>query len=71
MNHVKRECEDPECDGAHCNTCNLFICKICDCAEGTLPTECPGVKVTGGTQDDIYRGKIDYVDGGWRRPKRK
>lgn len=65
VKHVRLECDDPHCDGISCNTCNLFICAVCGCAEATLPTECPGVEVAPNVQDDIMQGKVDYKAGMW------
>lgn len=62
MNHEKKEyCM---CDGAGtCTGCTLFMCKNCGAAEGTLPTHCPGVFLTGKQEDDIYKGKLDFKEG--------
>lgn len=49
----------PYCDGG------LFLCSVCRCAEGTLPSECPGSPVDGNTQDDIFTGKLDFKGGQW------
>lgn len=43
----------------------LAICKVCNCSEGTLTTDCCGEKVPMKKQDEIYAGKIDYINGEW------
>lgn len=50
---------------------DLWYCTRCNCAEGTLPTTCPGVRVPYRVQDLIIKGVVDYVGGRWvgkRRP---
>ena len=42
--HKQLECKDPDCGGM-CNACCLAICTVCGGAEGSLPTECPGVEI--------------------------
>lgn len=43
----------------------LGICKVCGLAEGSLTTECPG-EPSGEKGEDVYAGKLDYVDGSWQ-----
>lgn len=43
----------------------LAVCKVCDCFEGGLATECPGTHVSTDQQDRIYKGEVDFVDGQW------
>lgn len=69
MKHVKLDCDNSQCTGANCNACNLFICRVCGCAEGTLPTDCPGYEVADNVQDDIIAGKVDFKGGAWRHVK--
>lgn len=45
------------CDGS------LFLCDTCGCSEGATTTNCPGVWLTRQQIDDIYAGKLDFVDG--------
>lgn len=61
-------CKD-ESDG-RCPVCDwaLFICKVCNGTEGTLPKECPGVRMTSEQEDAVYAGKLDFVDGKWVTP---
>jgi len=64
MKHKQAKCTDPDCGGT-CPACTLAVCEVCGGGEGSLPTECPGVKMTGDQQDDVYAGKTDYRDGQW------
>lgn len=50
-----------------CYVCrsSLFQCERCGCAEGTLPTQCPGFKVSYHAQSLIMKGVIDYRGGQW------
>jgi hypothetical protein len=65
--HVRQECTDPDCTG-NCNLCNLFMCKVCKGAEGSLPTDCPGRKLTDAEEDAIMAGRLDFKNGEWARP---
>lgn len=44
----------------------LSHCKICNGAEGSLTTDCPGRKMPAETEEAVYTGLIDYADGAWR-----
>lgn len=59
--HVWYECPKP-CDKLYCMFCEggLASCVRCNCDEGTLPDECPGVPVPSDKQDLIYTGKLNY-----------
>lgn len=49
-----------------CPHCTLCVCKICSCYEGSLTTDCPGVKVDMDQQDKIYKEGLDFTDAkGW------
>ena len=63
-NHIKQECFTPDCGGT-CNQCCLFCCKVCGGAEGSLPTECPGVRMTERQQHQVYYERLDYQAGEW------
>lgn len=63
--HKQLKCKDPDCGGM-CNVCFLTICAVCGGAEGSLPTECPGVKMTTQEAYMVLEGVIDYYDGAWR-----
>lgn len=52
----------------------LVACDVCNCAEGTLPTDCPGVLVPERVQTLIHKGVVDFDGGRWvggRLPQRK
>jgi len=49
----------PICDG------RLAECTVCGLVEGALTSECPGVQCFMEKSDDVYQGKIDYVNGAW------
>jgi len=65
MNHIWEEHENcrtmscPICDGG------LAVCIVCGLIEGSLTTECPGYYCWHEKQDDIYKGKTDFIDGRW------
>ena len=40
-------------------------CRICGGMEGSIPTECPGIKMTAEQSDDVYEGRADFRDGVW------
>jgi hypothetical protein len=43
----------------------LAHCKVCNGAEASLPTQCPGKKLTSGEEDMIQAGTLDYNNGKW------
>lgn len=57
--HLRANC-DPCCEG--CCICNggLFSCVTCKGGEGSLPTDCPGERMTPEQQDEVYSGRLDY-----------
>lgn len=59
-----------DCDKDRCPACSggLALCTICGGAEGSLPYECPGVRMTSQQGDDVYARKIDFIAGEWRVP---
>lgn len=64
--HVLHECVDPtEYDACYVCSGGLADCTVCRGAEGAMPTDCPGVALTGAQLDDVYAGKIDFVGGCW------
>lgn len=69
--HVQKKCKDGGGDcGGMCNACCLAWCEVCGCAEATLPTDCPGVRVDGDTETNIANGEANYTDeSGWHFPK--
>jgi hypothetical protein len=57
------------CEIINCYICDggLADCEICNCAEASLPTDCPGRKVSGELQDKIMDGDLDFIDGHWKK----
>lgn len=43
----------------------LHHCKVCGGAEGSLTIHCPGTKLPAETDEAVYAGLIEYVDGAW------
>ena len=43
----------------------LYVCRTCGGAEGTLPTECPGESMTIRVAERVYAGALDFVNGNW------
>lgn len=48
------------CAAGRCYTCDLYSCVRCGGAEASLPTDCPGAKISHEVQDDIAAGNTDY-----------
>lgn len=44
---------------------DLAHCKVCGGAEGSLPTDCPGVKMTSEQEDKVYGCELDFRCGEW------
>jgi hypothetical protein len=68
MDHILYETGDDDVpyvitDG-HGAVC-LALCKICGGAEGSLPTECPGVQMSCGQMESVYSRTLDFRDGRW------
>lgn len=64
MNHIRAKCMDDDCGGT-CNYCCLFICEVCGGAEASLPTDCPGRRLTNEESEGIEAGKLDYLSESW------
>lgn len=64
--HVRYRCP-PRCETRHCRYCDggLFECTVCGGAEGALPEECPGRRLTSDEMDEIYGGRLDFRNGRW------
>lgn len=67
--HVEYKCTGCGDRVGYCQWCDggLYLCTVCDGAEGSLPTECPGRKMTSLESDSVYAGQIDFKDGEWTR----
>lgn len=50
-----------------CNICDggLSNCLVCCGAEGSLPTECPGEKMSFERQEMVYKEQLDFRGGEW------
>lgn len=48
----------------------LVSCRICRGAEGSLPTECPGVRMSPAMEGRVYAAVMDFVDGAWKSTPR-
>ena len=65
--HVRATCNPPCDEMKGCNACNLYICRVCGGAEGTLPTECPGTKMLEEHAQLVYTSTLDFRGGQWMR----
>jgi hypothetical protein len=59
-----------KCSRESCSICEggLALCTVCGGAEASLPTECPGVRMTQHQQDQVQSGEIDFLEGRWTHP---
>lgn len=48
-----------------CQACSLAWCKVCNGAEGSLPTHCPGERMEAEVEEAVYGELIDYKNGEW------
>lgn len=58
------------CDLPDCFPCGggLALCELCGGAEGTLPYECPGAKITEEQGQAVMNQTLDFIAGEWRVP---
>lgn len=65
MLHTLHNCHDELC-----SICRggLSVCDVCGGAEGSLPTDCPGRKLTQEECDRVFAGTADFRKGEWVRP---
>lgn len=56
------EPEQDQCMEGRCMFCDggLAMCTVCHGAEGTLPTDCPGVPMTGEQEQAVWRQEMDF-----------
>lgn len=61
--HVLHHCTDEAC-----RICpgELASCTVCGGAEASMPTDCPGIYMTGLQMDAVQAGQLDYYEGAWR-----
>lgn len=55
------------CSDYHCPICmgGLAICEVCNGAEASLPTECPGVRMSPEVEAAVQAGSLDFANGQW------
>lgn len=46
----------------------LHYCTVCGGAEGSLPTDCPGVRMTAEQEEAVYHGRLNYAMRQWWVP---
>lgn len=49
----------------------LAHCKVCGGAEGSLPTECPGARMSEVEEGAVYAGLFDFRNGYWQLQKQE
>jgi hypothetical protein len=57
-----------ECDRPYgCMFCagGLWGCSVCMGLEGSMPSECPGTKMSYERAQEVYLGEIDFRNGQW------
>lgn len=45
----------------------LCHCKVCNGAEGSLPTDCPKRRMTDKEETGVFQGRLNFRDGEWRK----
>lgn len=63
----RHRAEECNCGRPGCMFCDggLFVCTVCLGMEGSLPTFCPGTKMTLEQRNSVYDGELDFQDGHW------
>lgn len=56
-----------DCQKEHCHICDggLFVCAVCNGAEGELTAECPGYRVEPNVLEEVFKGERNFVAGKW------
>ncbi len=59
------------CNEDNCFVCRggLSFCEVCKGAEASLPTDCPGRRLTHTEEDAIVAGALNFVDGQWKETR--
>lgn len=54
-------------DSGNCPICDggLALCKVCGGAEASLPSECPGRRMSPEEQEGVQAGRLDFKGGQW------
>jgi hypothetical protein len=60
MNHTLHICDDDDCFVCRGG---LASCNICGGAEASMPTDCPGRKMTADEQDAVQAGTMECFGG--------
>lgn len=61
-----RKTDGPVSKHCSCEHCTLAVCSVCGGGEGSLTSDCPGVKIDADRQQEIYETQLDYTDDrGW------
>ncbi len=57
-----------KCTREHCYVCDggLALCEVCGGAEATLPTDCPGTRMTQEQMDAVQNKQNDFYAGVWQ-----
>lgn len=63
--HILHACNDPDCFVCRGG---LALCTVCNGAEGSLPTDCPGRRMSAWEADEVQASRLDYRGGIWVRP---
>lgn len=61
--HIQAKCSSKHCSG--CYHCELAVCEVCNCVEGSLTTHCLGEKIDLDTQERIYKQGHDFYNNRW------
>lgn len=63
--HTPTTCANPDCPGCAFCAGGLDGCDVCNGLEGSMPSTCPGQRMTDKQIDEVYAGHLDYRDGQW------
>jgi len=67
--HTWHKCTLEKCGEKYnldnCQLAVLAYCEVCNGAEASLPTDCPGRKLTSKELNSIQANIIDYKQGSW------
>lgn len=58
MDHVLHECGSEDCFVCRGG---LALCTVCGGAESSMPTACPGRRMTSGELEDVQACRLDYT----------
>lgn len=52
--HRRQPCHDSQLCEATCANCNLYLCRVCGCSEGSLLPFCPNRRLTAAEEQTCY-----------------